>query len=74
MTTKPKVTAEDTTAEPTTTEEAKGETPKCGTPHHLALLAHLACQKDAGHGIEEGAGEADRQHRAVQDGTVYVWE
>lgn len=71
MTTKPKARADESAAEPASTE---AEPPRCGTPHHLAALAHLACAEPAGHDDPQASDQGERRHRVRHDGTLYVWE
>ncbi|MFJ5973526.1 hypothetical protein [Streptomyces sp. NPDC093060] len=70
MTTKPKARADEQAAAPASTEV---EAPQCGAPHQLAALAHLHCQEPAGHDGPQGRDQALHPHRALEDGTLYVW-
>ena len=74
MTTKAKAQANEQAAELARTDEAQAETPRCGAPHHLAMLAHLACAEPAGHDDPQGPDQGERRHRVRHDGTLYVWE
>lgn len=45
----------------------------CGAVHSLPLLAHVTCQRPAGHTDEQPQGPDQDKHRARIDRALYVW-
>lgn len=74
MTMKPKAQPDEGQAVAPSEMEEQVVAPACGEPHHLAVLAHLACAKNAGHGEAEDADQKERRHEVRYEGTLYAWE
>lgn len=49
------------------------EVPACGAVHHLPLLAHVACQRPAGHADTEAQASDQDKHQARIAGALYLW-
>lgn len=45
----------------------------CGAVHTLPLLAHVTCQRPAGHTDEQPQGSDQDKHRAQVADALYVW-
>jgi hypothetical protein len=73
VTTKAKAKPDEQAAEPAAVEETKAEAPRCGTPHHLPLLAgRVTCQLPA-QDPDRAPGSPDHEHRHEDGDTIYVW-
>lgn len=56
------------------TVKAKGDDlPLCGVVHTLPLLAHVTCQRPAGHPDDEPKAPDQGKHVARDAGALYVW-
>ncbi|MEU9405046.1 hypothetical protein AB0E08_04960 [Streptomyces sp. NPDC048281] len=79
MTSRTKAKADDdsgsTTTEAAAPSEAEAEAAPalCAAVHHLPLLAHVTCQRPAGHTDDQPQGPDQDKHRAEIDGALYVW-
>jgi len=47
--------------------------PLCGTVHTLPLLAHVTCQRPAGHTDDQPQGPDQGKHRTRVAGALYMW-
>lgn len=57
-----------------TTKASEQEPPAlCGAVHTLPLLAHVTCQRPAGHPDEQPEGPDQDKHRARVAGALYIW-
>jgi hypothetical protein len=70
MTTKPKAKTDGEGAdEPAKVEE---EAPRCGAPHFLPALAHLACAEPAPD-PDLPPGTPEHEHRHQDGDAIYTW-
>jgi hypothetical protein len=65
--------AEDTAAEMAKESEQGEDAPPCGAEHTLPLLAHVTCQRTAGHTDDPPQGADQGKHHARCDGASYTW-
>ncbi|MEV5347188.1 hypothetical protein [Streptomyces achromogenes] len=49
------------------------EVSACGAVHPLPLLAHVVCQRPAGHADTEVPASDQDKHRARIAGALYLW-
>lgn len=47
--------------------------PTCGAVHTLPLLAHVTCQRPAGHPDDQPQAPDQGKHLARAAGALYVW-